>query len=51
MVSPWPNWAAVGLVMWVASNLTVVAHQQMKWYKHTFAHVPKDWKVLVPFVF
>jgi 3-oxo-5-alpha-steroid 4-dehydrogenase 3 len=50
IASSQPNWAAVGLVVWVASNLAVVAKQQLKWYKATFPNTPKHWKALVPFV-
>ncbi len=42
------------LAVWVQSNLSVVALQNLKWYKNKFdrdPNFPKSWKSIIPFVY
>ena len=42
------------LVVWVQSNLSVVALQNLKWYKNKFGrdpNFPKSWKSVIPFIY
>lgn len=42
------------LTVWVQSNLSVVALQNLKWYKNKFGQhpdFPKSWKSIIPFIY
>jgi 3-oxo-5-alpha-steroid 4-dehydrogenase 3 / polyprenol reductase len=45
------NASAFLLLVWVATNLSIVANQQYCWYcKHDDARIPRHWCRLIPFV-